>query len=115
MGVCACATITGLLMTLVTHLHMETSMEIRGWLRATDAADCGGTVTKGSSCEFSGGLGYAFQGARMACPKSCVIADGSPRSLLSNGAAQVLDDQLTSGGCRLISTLNGANGVAGAN
>lgn len=90
-------------------------MEIRGWLRATDAADCGGTVAEGSSCEFSGGIGYTFQGARMACPKSCVIVEGYPRSLLANGKAQVLDGQITSGGCRLISTLNGVDGVAGAN
>jgi hypothetical protein len=51
----------------------------------------------------------------MACRKACVIAEGYPHSLLSNGAAQVLDGQLTSGGCRLISTLNGVDGVAGAN
>lgn len=89
-------------------------MKIRGWLRATDRADCGGTVAEGSSREFSGSLGYAFQGARMDCRRGCVIAEGYPRSLLSNGAAQVLDGQLTSGGCRLISTLNGVDGVAGA-
>ncbi|BDT60487.1 hypothetical protein MasN3_39810 [Massilia varians] len=88
-------------------------MAIRGWLRLSDAADCGGTVAEGSSCEFSGGIGYTFQGARMACPKGCVIAEGYPRSLLSNGAAQVLNGQKTSGGCRLISTLNGVDGVAG--
>jgi uncharacterized Zn-binding protein involved in type VI secretion len=90
-------------------------MEIRGWLRRDDSADCGGKVAEGSSCEFSGGIGYAFQGAHMACRKGCVIAEGYPMSLLSNGAAQVLDGQRTSGGCRLISTLNGVDGVAGAN
>ncbi|MGH8855444.1 MAG: PAAR domain-containing protein [Telluria sp.] len=89
------------------------AMKLRGWVRATDPADCGGTVAEGSSCEFSGGIGYAFQGARMACSKGCVIAEGYSRSLLSNGAAQVLDGQLTSGGCRLASTLNGVDGVAG--
>lgn len=90
-------------------------MEIRGWLRATDPANCGGTVAEGAPCDFSGGIRYAFQGARMACRKGCVIAEGYPHSLLSNGAAQVLDGQLTSRGCRLISTLNGVDGVAEGN
>jgi uncharacterized Zn-binding protein involved in type VI secretion len=88
-------------------------MEIRGWLRVTDRADCGGTVAEGAPCDFSGGVSYAFQGARMACSKNCVIAEGYHYSLLANGAAQVLDGQLTSGSCRLVSTLNGVDGVAG--
>lgn len=89
-------------------------MQIRGWLRAADRADCSGTVAEGSSCDTSDGIGYTFQGARMSCNKHCTIAEGYPRSLLSNGKAQVLDGQLTSGGCRLISTLNGVDGVGGA-
>lgn len=56
-------------------------MELRGWLRATDAAHCGGTVAEGSSCEFSRSLAYTFQGARMACRKGYVIAEGYSRSL----------------------------------
>lgn len=84
----------------------------RGWVRISDRADCGSTVVEGSSCDISNGIGYTFQGARMSCSKHCTIADGYPESLLSNGAAQVLDGHLTSGGCRLISTLNGVDGVA---
>jgi uncharacterized Zn-binding protein involved in type VI secretion len=90
-------------------------MEIlRGWVRALDRADCGGTVAEGGPCDTSDGIEYTFQGARMSCRKNCTIADGYPESILSNGAAQVLDGQKTSGGCRLISTLNGVDGVAGA-
>jgi uncharacterized Zn-binding protein involved in type VI secretion len=87
---------------------------IRGWVRVSDQADCGGTVADGSACDLSDGIAYTFQGARMSCNKHCTIAEGYPSSILSNGAAQVLDGQLTSGGCRLISTLNGVDGVAGA-
>lgn len=87
-------------------------MQIIGWIRVSDKAACGSAVAEGSSCEFSDGIGYSFQGARMACTKGCVIADGYPDSTLSNGKAQVLHGQLTSGGCPLISTLNGVDGVA---
>jgi uncharacterized Zn-binding protein involved in type VI secretion len=69
-------------------------------------------VAEGSSCEFSDGIGYSFQGARMSCNGSCVISEGYPKSTLSNGNAQVLHGQLTSGGCPLISTLTGVDGVA---
>jgi uncharacterized Zn-binding protein involved in type VI secretion len=48
----------------------------------------------------------------MSCNQGCVIAEGDPSSILSNGKAQVLDGQRTSGGCTLISTLNGVDGVA---
>jgi uncharacterized Zn-binding protein involved in type VI secretion len=89
-------------------------MEIlRGWMRVGDQADCGGTVAEGASSDTSGGTAYTYQGARMSCNKHCTIAEGYPISTLPNGAAQVLDGQHTSGGCRLISTLNGVDGVAG--
>jgi uncharacterized Zn-binding protein involved in type VI secretion len=70
-------------------------------------------VAEGSACDISDGIGYTFQGARMSCRQNCTIAEGYPQSILSNGAAQVLDGQKTSSGCRLISTLNGVDGVAG--
>jgi uncharacterized Zn-binding protein involved in type VI secretion len=92
---------------------METGMEIRGWMRVADQADCGGKVAEGSSCDISDGVAYTFLGARMSCNKHCTITEGYPSSILSNGAAQVLDGQMTSGGCRLISTLNGVDGAAG--
>jgi uncharacterized Zn-binding protein involved in type VI secretion len=72
---------------------------------------CGASVAEGSPCEVHGGKGYTFEGARMSCAASCVIAEGWPSSTLSNGKAQVLDGQTTSKGCRLISTLNGVDGV----
>ena len=91
---------------------MGKSMEhIRGWVRMADRADCGYAVAEGSAFDTSGGIGYTFRGARMACSRNCKIADGDPSSTLSNGAAQVLDGHSTSGGCRLISTLNGVDGV----
>jgi uncharacterized Zn-binding protein involved in type VI secretion len=87
-------------------------MKIIGWIRQGDKAACGGTVSEGSTEEFSGGVGYAFQGAHMVCSGSCVIAEGYPNSTLSNGKPQVLHGQLTSGGCALFSTLNEIDGVA---
>lgn len=85
---------------------------IRGWIRISDRASCGGTVAEGASCEFSDGIGYSFQGALMSCNQRCVIAEGDPSSILSNGKAQVLDGQRTSGGCTLASTLNGVDGAS---
>jgi len=87
-------------------------MRIIGWIREGDKAACGGTVSEGSTEEFSDGIGYSFQGAHIACGGSCVIAEGYPTSTLSNGKAQVLHGQLTSGGCALLSTLNEVDGVA---
>jgi uncharacterized Zn-binding protein involved in type VI secretion len=93
---------------------MTAEMEIiRGWVRAEDRADCGGTVAEGAPCDTSDGIEYAFQGARMSCGNNCTIAEGYSGSILSNGAAQVLDGQLTSGGCGLASMLNGIDGVGG--
>jgi uncharacterized Zn-binding protein involved in type VI secretion len=86
---------------------------LRGWVRVGDQADCGGTVAEAASSDTSGGTAYTFQGARMSCNRHCTIVEGDPTSTLSNGAAQVLDGQQTSGGCSLISTLNGVDGVAG--
>lgn len=87
-------------------------MGIRGWVRVGDAAACGGAVAEGSSCDVSDGVPYAFEGAKMSCSGNCVIAEGYATSVLSNGKAQVLDGQRTTGRCTLVSTLNGADGVA---
>jgi uncharacterized Zn-binding protein involved in type VI secretion len=94
-------------------MSMGKAMTISGWIRLGDAATCGGTVAEGSSCELSDGIGYAYQGARMSCTRHCVIAEGYPSTVLSNGKAQVLDGQRTSGKCALVSTLNGVDGVSG--
>jgi uncharacterized Zn-binding protein involved in type VI secretion len=85
-------------------------MQIIGWVREQDRADCGGTVVEGDSFTISDGRPYAFQGARMACKKNCVIAEGYALSTLTNGG-RVIHGMKTSGGCPLISTLNGVDGV----
>ena len=87
-------------------------MELRDWIRKRDFADCGGTAVEGGVRESSGGTANAFHGARMACHRNCVVAEGDPLSTLSNGAAMVHDGQFTSGGCRLVSSLKGGDGVA---
>lgn len=65
-------------------------MKILGWIRYGDKAACGGTVIEGDQTCRSHGRAYAFQGARVACRKDCIIADGFPRSTLTNGRAQVI-------------------------
>jgi uncharacterized Zn-binding protein involved in type VI secretion len=89
-------------------------MSIIGWIREGDMAACGGTVIEGEQSCTSRGRAYAFQGAQMACPKSCVIAEGFMRADLPNGRSQVTHGMLTSGGCPLQSTLNDIDGVASA-
>lgn len=85
-------------------------MEIIGWIRQNDKAACGGTVAEGDSFCLSHGRPYSFRGARMACQKKCVIAEGFTRSSL-NGRNQVIHGMKTSGGCPLLSTLNDLDGV----
>lgn len=89
-------------------------MRIRGWIRIDDVASCGGVVAEGSPSDFSDGKALAFQGARVSCPSRCVIAEGYASCTLANGHSQVLDGQETSGGCKLVSTLNGVDGIADA-
>lgn len=86
-------------------------MEIIGWIRYGDKAACGGTVVEGDLTCISHGRAYAFQGARMACQKNCVIANGFIRSTLTNGRPQVIHGMVTSRGCPLQSTLNNIDGV----
>lgn len=89
-------------------------MKIIGWIRYGDKAACGGTVIEGDQTCISHGRAYAFEGARVACQKNCVIAHGFPRSTLSNGRAQVIHGMKTSAGCPLQSTLNEIDGVGNA-
>ncbi|WP_058894721.1 PAAR domain-containing protein [Herbaspirillum rubrisubalbicans] len=86
-------------------------MKIIGWIRYGDKAACGGTVIEGDQTCLSHGRAYAFQGARMACRKNCIIAHGFPRSTLTNGRSQVIHGMKTSAGCPLQSTLNEIDGV----
>jgi hypothetical protein len=46
----------------------------------------------------------------MACRKNCVIAEGHANVTLANGRSMVSHGQRTSGGCPLLSTLNGIDG-----
>jgi uncharacterized Zn-binding protein involved in type VI secretion len=87
-------------------------MEIIGWIRQGDKAACGGLVAEGDQFCISHGMPYAFEGARMACKKNCVIAEGLQHSILTNGRAQVTHGMKTSAGCPLLSTLNERDGVA---
>ncbi|WP_426117413.1 PAAR domain-containing protein [Massilia sp. PWRC2] len=86
-------------------------MKIIGWIRDGDKTACGGTVVEGDPTCSGYGRAYAFQGARIACRKNCVIADGFTRSTLSNGRSRVIHGMLTSGGCPCYSTLNDTDGV----
>jgi len=86
-------------------------MNIIGWIREGDKAACGGKVAEGLNTCTSHGIPYSFQGARMACRKNCVIAEGFSRSTLANGRSQVIHGMKTSGGCQLNSTLNDIDGV----
>lgn len=54
---------------------------------------------------------YSFEGARMACPNNCVIAEGYSHSILPNRRSRVIHGMRTSGGCPLYSTLNDTDGV----
>lgn len=89
-------------------------MKIIGWIRYGDKAACGGTVIEGDQTCRSHGRAYAFQGARVACRKDCIIAEGFPSSTLTNGRAQVIHGMKTSAGCPLHSTLNDIDGVGNA-
>lgn len=89
-------------------------MKIIGWIRQDDKASCGGVVAEGSTTEKSHGKGYAFQGGAMRCDKGCTIVDGHAHARLENGKQRVTHGQSTSGGCALISTLNGIDGIGNA-
>ncbi|TFW29612.1 PAAR domain-containing protein [Massilia horti] len=86
-------------------------MEVIGWIREGDKAACGGTVVEGDQNCHSDGRAYAFEGARMACPKNCVIAEGYEFRTVTNGCNQVLHGMKTSGGCPLLSTINDFDGL----
>lgn len=76
-----------------------------------DRAACGAMVCEGDQFVTSMGRPYTFQGAKLACKKNCVIAEGYLFSTLTNGKPQVLHGMRTSGGCPLLSTLNDVDGV----
>ena len=86
-------------------------MQIIGWIREKDKAACSGLVVEGDPFCISHGRSYAFQGAKMACKKNCIIAEGYPISFLANGKNQVIHGMRTSGGCPLTSTLNNIDGI----
>ena len=86
-------------------------MKIIGWIRQGDTTACGGKVAEGLNTCTGRGVPYSFQGARIACRKNCVIAEGFSRSTLANGRNRVIHGMKTSGGCPISSTLNGIDGV----
>jgi uncharacterized Zn-binding protein involved in type VI secretion len=86
-------------------------MKIVGWIRVGDTAACSGVVIEGDAATTSQGRPYAFQGARIDCRKNCTIAEGVAGCTLSNGRSQVIHGMNTSGGCPLLSTLNGVDGL----
>jgi uncharacterized Zn-binding protein involved in type VI secretion len=86
-------------------------MKIIGWIRYGDKTACGGTVIEGDQTCIGRGRAYAFQGARVACRKNCVIIEGFSCSTLSNGRSRVIHGMVTSGGCPCYSTLNDIDGV----
>jgi len=86
-------------------------MRIIGWIREGDKAACGGNVLEGDQHFIIRGRPISFEGARMACSKNCVIAEGVRRFTLSNGRSRVIHGMKTSGGCPMISTLNDVDGM----
>jgi uncharacterized Zn-binding protein involved in type VI secretion len=89
-------------------------MNIIGWIREGDAAACGGSVKLGHPTFTSHGKALAHHGSPMACMKSCVVAAGEHHFTLPDGLPQALHGDKTSGGCPLISTLNGIHGTSNA-
>lgn len=86
-------------------------MDLIGWIREGDRAACDGLVIDGDQLCTSHGRAYAYEGARLVCQRKCVIAEGFARRTLTNGRHAVLHGMKTSGGCPLLSTLNGRDGV----
>ncbi len=87
-------------------------MRIIGWVREGDATACGGRVAEGDQRVKSRGRAYAFQGARIACEKGCVIAEGYGRARLTNGQSRVLHGMRSTNGCPCYSTLNDVDGAS---
>jgi uncharacterized Zn-binding protein involved in type VI secretion len=86
-------------------------VKIIGWIRQGDTTACGGKVAEGLNTCTGRGVPYSFQGARIACRKNCVIAEGFSRSTLANGRSRVIHGMKTSGGCPISSSLNDIDGV----
>lgn len=89
-------------------------MNIIGWIRKGDQAACGGIVAEGEPTFMHDGQAFTFKGATMSCQKNCVISEGFAGSTLGNSRYRVLHGMKTSGGCPLLSTLNGRDGVSNA-
>ncbi|WP_296953059.1 PAAR domain-containing protein [uncultured Massilia sp.] len=89
-------------------------MNIIGWIREGDEASCGGKVKQGHPTFTSHGKPLAHAGNPMACRKHCVVGAGEHHFTLPDGLPQALHGDETSGGCPLVSTLNGIHGVEDA-
>ena len=86
-------------------------MRILGWIREGDLTACGGRVIEGDQRVKGRGRAYAFEGARIACEKGCVIAQGYARARLTNGRQRVIHGMLSTNGCPCYSTLNNVDGA----
>jgi uncharacterized Zn-binding protein involved in type VI secretion len=86
-------------------------MSIIGWIREGDAASCGGHVEHGHPTYTSHGKPLAHDGSPMKCRKNCVVKAEEHHFTLPDGLPQALHGDKTSGGCPLMSTLNGIHGI----
>lgn len=86
-------------------------MSIIGWIREGDAASCGGHVERGHPTYTSHGKALAYDGSPMKCRKNCVVKAREHHFSLPDGLPKVLHGDETSGGCPLMSTLNGIHGI----
>ncbi len=86
-------------------------MKIIGWIRQGDKAACGGLVAEGDPFCTGRGKPYAFQGAKMACEKTCSITQGFVRRTLTNGCAEGLPYYIETMDGRVFSGRIGPDGL----
>lgn len=86
-------------------------MGIIGWIREGDAASCRGKVEQGHPSYTSHGKPLAHHGSPMDCGNGCTVTAGDHHFTLPDGLPLALHGDKTSGGCHLLSTLNGIHGV----
>lgn len=85
-------------------------MRILGWVRIGDRAACGGVVAEGYEGSRYNGVPFTYKGARVDCPKHCVVAEACDFFTLPNGQRVPHHGHRTSAGCPLNSTANEKSG-----
>jgi hypothetical protein len=89
-----------------------------GYIREGDGTSCGGVVLEGHPMIRSHGRRIAPDGARIQCKLGCRgMAGTGPhipqrRGRLPCGSRQMVHEDLTTGGCKLLSSLNGVHGIS---